>query len=159
MLFEDLYSSSESGIRISAELHRGGFVENVTFRRLRFDWQVLEKKSFLLHLEQNYDPSADFAPCVYPNGTKCPIPHFTPKQTTPVFDGIRFENITVVRAPRDLEIGRVNCSIAPCHNIAFDGVHLLDAPQPQAIKCTGVHGSEVDVDRRAWGTTGCVTSE
>jgi polygalacturonase len=32
ILFEDLVSTSESGIRISAELHRGGFVRNVTFR-------------------------------------------------------------------------------------------------------------------------------
>ena len=50
VLFEDLTSTSESGIRISAELLRGGFVRNVTFRNLTFDWNVLLKKSFLLEV-------------------------------------------------------------------------------------------------------------
>jgi hypothetical protein len=50
VLFEDLTSTSESGIRISAELLRGGFVRNVTFRNLTFDWNVLLKKTFLLEV-------------------------------------------------------------------------------------------------------------
>ena len=52
MLFEDLVSTSESGIRISAELNRGGFVRNVTFRNLTFAWAKLEKKTFLFEVEQ-----------------------------------------------------------------------------------------------------------
>jgi polygalacturonase len=50
VLFEDLTSTSESGIRISAELLRGGFVRTVTFRNMTFDWNALLKKTFLLEV-------------------------------------------------------------------------------------------------------------
>ena len=47
VIFEDLVSTSESGIRISAKLDRGGSVRNVSFRNLTFAWAQLEKKTFL----------------------------------------------------------------------------------------------------------------
>ena len=62
----------------------------------------------------------------------------------------------VVHAPNNLDIGKVDCSIAACHNIQFKGVKLLDAQKPQSIKCTGVHGKENNVDPGAW-RNGCVT--
>lgn len=59
MMF-NVCTCSESGIRISAELQRGGFVRNVTFRNLSFSWSTLHspnpnpKKAFLINVEQNY---------------------------------------------------------------------------------------------------------
>ena len=54
VIFEDLVSTSESGIRISAKLDRGGSVRNVSFRNLTFAWAQLEKKTFLFEVEQTY---------------------------------------------------------------------------------------------------------
>ena len=68
VLFEDLVSTSESGIRISAELLRGGFVRNVTFRNLTFDWSNLLKKTFLFEVEQNYPNGGTNPPCA-----GCPV--------------------------------------------------------------------------------------
>ena len=86
VVFEDLVSTSESGIRISGEIGRGGFVRNVTFRNLTFNWATLEKKTFLFEVSQTYPNGGTNAPCVYPNGTasdlhldlgQAPIPHCT----------------------------------------------------------------------------------
>ena len=106
VVFEDLVSTSESGIRISGELGRGGFVRNVSFRNLTFSWSVLEKKTFLFEVSQDYPNGGTNAPCVYSNGTNCTIPPLSKHQTSPDFDGIALENITVLHAPPGLSIGQ-----------------------------------------------------
>tara|TARA_B110000208_G_C11721633_1_gene413052 strand:- start:1 stop:1335 length:1335 start_codon:yes stop_codon:yes gene_type:complete len=148
VLFEDLVSNSESGIRISAELGRGGTVQNVTFRRLTFNWTALNtpnanpNKTFLFNVEQNYATGGTFPPC-----DGCPIPKLTPSQTTPVFDAIIFEDITVLRAPKGLPLGTWDCGVAPCTGIVFSNITLVDASGPIALLCSGVHGpAAVNVD-------------
>jgi hypothetical protein len=153
VLFEDLVSTGESGIRISGELDRGGFVRNVTFRNLTFSWSTLQKKTFLFSVQQNYPNGGIASPCRFPNGTLCPIPPLTPEQTTPDFRGIRFENVTVLHAPRGLNIGNFDCTVAPCLGIEMAHIKLLDAPGVNGMTCRGVSGSQADVDDRAFSPT------
>ena len=54
VLFEDCLSTGQSGIRISSELGRGGYVRNVVFRNISFSWQSIIHKDFLLHVNQDY---------------------------------------------------------------------------------------------------------
>lgn len=151
VLFEDLVSTSESGIRISAELGRGGFVRNVTFRNLTFAWAKLEKKTFLFEVEQTYPNGGTNPPC-----TGCPIPKLTPKQTIPDFGPIRFERITVLSAPKGLSIGKINCSVSPCHGIEVSDVRLVDAPGATPLACTQAHGTQDGNDPSAVHA-GCLT--
>lgn len=151
VLFEDLVSTSESGIRVSAELQRGGIVRNVTFRNLTFAWQSLEKKTFLFNIGQTYPNGGTNPPC---NG--CPIPPLTPKQTIPLFQGITFEDITVLSAPKGLSIGSIDCSISPCHAVTMNNLKLFNTPSPKGLSCTNVHGHQTDNDPSAIGP-GCIT--
>ena len=49
-------STGQSGIRISSELGRGGYVKNCTWRNMSFSWQSTAGKTFLLHVNQDYKP-------------------------------------------------------------------------------------------------------
>jgi hypothetical protein len=146
---------SESGIRISGELQRGGFVRNVTFRNLSFNWATLQKKTFLLSVQQNYPNGGTNPPCMYPNGTACPIPKFGPNRTNPDFHSIRFENITILHAPPGLNVGQFDCAIADCRDISFDGIRLVDAPTPNGLTCQGLHGEQHGVDAGGISTNKC----
>eukprot|EP01047_Picozoa_sp_COSAG01_P029800 COSAG01_NODE_2057_length_8526_cov_21.248576_6_plen_125_part_00 len=50
--FEDSTSTGESGIRISSQPGRGGYVTDVTVRRVDFTWSSIGRKSFLFHINQ-----------------------------------------------------------------------------------------------------------
>jgi polygalacturonase len=54
--FIDCISTGESGIRISSELGRGGYVRNVLFKNISFSWEKVQGKTFLLHVAQDYRP-------------------------------------------------------------------------------------------------------
>lgn len=56
VLFQDCVSTGESGIRISSELGRGGYVRNVTFDSIQFSWKANVGKSFLFHVNQVLSP-------------------------------------------------------------------------------------------------------
>jgi hypothetical protein len=154
VVFEDLTSTSESGIRISAEQMRGGYFKNIVFRNLTFGWSSLAapnhnpNKTFFLSVEQNYPNGGTYPPC-----DGCPIPPLTPSMTTPVFDGIRFERISIVEAQKGLSMGRFDCSVAPCKNITFD---TIATPSPQPLQCTGTIAGGVTRVAAALVPTGCV---
>ena len=98
----------------------------------------------------------------YPNGgtnppcTGCPIPKLTPNQTIPDFGPIRFEGITVLSAPKGLSIGKINCSVSPCHGIVVSDVRLVDAPGATPLACTQAHGTQDGNDPSAVHA-GCLT--
>ena len=142
VVFENLVSTAESGIRISAELGRGGFVHNVSFRNLTFSWDHLLKKTFLFEVTQDYPNGGTNPPCV-----GCRIPRLSANQTVPDFDGITFRDITVTRAPRGLRMGTINCSVAACHSITLDNIHVLgeSTSPPLSLSCTNVHGEQHNV--------------
>jgi polygalacturonase len=50
--FRDCTSTGESGIRISSELGRGGYVRDVSFENMAFTWEKDVGKSFLFHVNQ-----------------------------------------------------------------------------------------------------------
>jgi polygalacturonase len=128
--FLDSVSTGESGIRISSELGRGGYVRDVLFKNLSFSWNKIEGKTFLFHVAQDYKPD-------------------NPNKTLSFFDNIRFENITVTSAPNGLPIGDITClHQTPCHNISLEAIHLAPGKvsSPKALSCKNVHGSQTDVD-------------
>ena len=55
--FEDCTSTGVSGIRISQQAHRGGYLKNAAFRNITFDWGdsfAFEKKTYLFGVGQSY---------------------------------------------------------------------------------------------------------
>ena len=46
--FVDSVSTGESGIRISSELGRGGYVRDILFKNLSFSWDKIEGKTFVV---------------------------------------------------------------------------------------------------------------
>jgi hypothetical protein len=158
VVFEDLVSTSESGIRISAELMRGGFFKNIVFRNLTFGWTSLAipnhnpNKTFFLHVEQNYPNGGTYPPC---NG--CPIPPLTPNMTTPVFDGIRFEQILILDAPKGFKMGGFDCTVAPCKNVTFDTIITASGvPPPQPLQCKGTITGGISGVNASLVPAGCV---
>lgn len=139
IVFENLVSTAESGIRISSELDRGGFVRNVSFRNLTFSWDHLLKKTFLFEVTQDYPNGGTNPPC---NG--CPIPRLSLNQTTPDFAGITFKDITVTHAPQGLRMGTINCSVASCSSITLDNIRVLSS-LPQSLSCANVRGEQHNV--------------
>lgn len=126
--FIDSVSTGESGIRISSELGRGGYVRNILFKNLTFSWKILEKKTFLFHVNQDYNPD-------------------NPNKTLSYFSNISFDDIIVTSAPKYLSVGDVTClDQTPCYNISFNNVQLLNVSSPRSLSCKNVHGSQTDVN-------------
>jgi len=130
--FTDCTSTGESGIRISSELGRGGYVRDVTFQRMEFSWSRVLSKSFLLHINQDYKPD-------------------NPNHTLSYFSNIDFKNITVSSAPEHFPIGDITClSETPCQNISFQHIHVsADVISPARLTCTNANGTQKDVDTHA----------
>lgn len=91
--FEDSTSTGESGIRISSQPGRGGFVTDVTVRRVDFRWKASAKKSFLFHVNQERickpagcsgGPKCGFA-CDNPNACECGMRVSLPVAVNPAF--------------------------------------------------------------------------
>ena len=90
VVFEDCVSTGESGIRISSELGRGGYVRNVAFRNMSFSWDTAAGKSFLLHINQDYKPD-------------------NPNKTLSYFTNITLEGLKVTKAPKGFKLGDITC--------------------------------------------------
>ena len=136
IVFEDSVSTGPSGIRISQQTQRGGFLKNIWFRNISFDfgdkYVTLKKKYFVLTLEQSYAAEDD--------GKVCPG-----NDPQPNMNGIHFENLTVVKAPSNLSIGDLSCdqTMPPaCTNITFDGLVFLDVHEPLPLTCSSRPGTE-----------------
>ena len=133
--FEDCTSTGVSGIRISQQAQRGGFLRNLQFRNISFDFgatYAFEKKTFVLTLQQSY--AAEDA------GKVCP--GYNPQ---PTMEGVHFQNLTVVRAPPNLTIGDLSCDRADppaCTNVTIEGLVFLDVPTPQPLTCSVEPGSQ-----------------
>jgi polygalacturonase len=133
--FEDSVSTGVSGIRISQQSQRGGFLRNVWFRNISFDFGnkfAFEKKSFVLDVHQSYAAEDD--------GKVCPG-----YDSQPTMTGIHFADLTVVRAPSNLRIGDLGCDRSDppaCTNVTIDRLVLLDAPEPQPLTCSNRPGSQ-----------------
>ena len=133
--FEDCVSTGVSGIRISQQTQRGGYLKNVTFRNISFDFgssYVFEKKTFVMSLHQSY-AAGD-------GGKVCP--GYNPQ---PIMRGVRFLNLTVLRAPPNLTIGDLGCDNTnppACTHVTIDGLSFLDVPRPQPLTCSDRPGSQ-----------------
>lgn len=126
--FVDCVSTGESGIRISSELGRGGYVRNVLFKNISFSWEKIQSKTFLLHVNQDYKPD-------------------NPNKTLSYFSNISFTDLVVTKAPKNFPVGDITClNQTPCYNISFNGVHLLNVSSPKHLSCSNCHGTQRDVD-------------
>jgi len=123
VVFEDSISTGYSGIRISSELGRGGYVRNVRFSNISFSWEKLlhDHKQFLLHVNQDYKPD-------------------NPNTTLSYFDNITFEAITVSHAPKGVPLGDITClPQSACTGINFRRIRISDSVEaPVPVKCSGV---------------------
>ena len=127
--FEDSVSTGESGIRISSELGRGGYVRDVVFRNISFSWDKTEGKSFLLHVNQDYRPD-------------------NPNKTLSYFGNLSFIDLTVTAAPKNFPLGDFTClQDTPCLNTTFANIstQALDSPSP--ITCSYVGGTQANVGK------------
>ena len=141
VLFENCVSTGESGLRISSELGRGGFVRNVTFRNISFSWDTLVGKTFLLHVNQDYKPDN-------PNKTLCD------------FTNISFEGLRVTAAPPGMPLGDITC----LEQSACEGINLHDitlAPtveRPKALACSHIASGTMEGVGADVAPPGCTTS-
>ena len=128
-------STGASGIRISQQVQRGGYLKNVRFTNISFDFgdhYVFEKKTFVLNVHQSY--------AAEDGGKVCPGYHPQPTMT-----GIHFRNLTVARAPANLNIGDLGCDRTTppaCTDITIDGFVFMDVPKPQPLTCSNRPGSQ-----------------
>lgn len=133
--FEDSVSTGVSGIRISQQLQRGGFLRNILFRNISFNFGnkfVFEKKTFVLMMHQSYAAEDEGKVC----------PGYNPQ---PTMTGIHFADLTVVQAPSNLTIGDLGCdrTFPPaCTKVSIERLVLLDAPNPQPLTCSSRPGSQ-----------------
>ena len=126
-------STGQSGIRISSELGRGGYVRDVTFENIRFTWKEMAGKSFLFHVNQGYRSD-------------------NPNTTTSEFRNFRFKNLI---AAGPVPVGDFTClPQSPCHNITIDGLDL-SGMTAGAMTCDEAFGSAKGVT----GGTSCIKSE
>jgi polygalacturonase len=96
VLFEDCSSTGESGIRISSELGRGGYVRHVRFANIRFRWRTIQGKSFLLHVNQDYKPD-------------------NPNRTLSFFSSLSLVNLSVDEAPAGFQPASPSATSPACH--------------------------------------------
>ena len=133
--FVDSVSTGASGIRISQQTQRGGYIRNATFRNITFDWGTswkFKKKSFMLTSQQSYAASD--------GGTVCP--GYAPQ---PTMRGVAFENLRVLRAPPGLVLGDLGCDAADppvCTGFVLDDITVHNTPSVQALTCSSRPGSE-----------------
>ena len=142
VLFEDCVSTGESGIRISSELGRGGFVRNVTFRNISFSWDSTHThKAFLLHVNQDYKPDN-------PNKTLCD------------FTNISFEGLRVAAAPEGFELGDITClEQSACEDINLRDISLAPSVKGvKAIACAHVASGAMAGVGAAVAPPSCTTS-
>ena len=133
VLFEDCVSTGQSGIRISSELGRGGYVKNCTFRNISFNWQSTAGKTFLLHVNQDYKPD-------------------NPNKTLSFFSNLTFEGLVVNRAPPGFKLGDITClEQSACKGVHLSDIHLARGVEGvQPVTCQGVaSGSQDGVDPAA----------
>lgn len=133
--FLDSVSTGASGIRISQQAQRGGYIRNATFRNISFSWGTsfaFQKKSFLLDSHQSYAASDGGAVC----------PGYAPQ---PTMRGVAFENLTVLGAPPGLVLGDLGCDAAvppACTGFALNGITIRGAPLAQPLTCSNRPGSQ-----------------
>ena len=132
VVFEDSTSTGWSGIRISSELGRGGYVRNVRFSNISFSWEKLihDHKQFLLHVNQDYKPD-------------------NPNTTLSYFDNITFEGLTVTHAPKGAPLGDITClPQSACTGIDLKTISISDSVEaPVPVTCSGVaSGVVLDTD-------------
>jgi hypothetical protein len=142
VLFEDCVSTGESGIRISSELGRGGFVRNVTFRNISFSWDSTHThKAFLLHVNQDYKPDN-------PNKTLCD------------FTNVSFEGLRVTAAPEGFELGDITClEQSACEGINLRDITLAPTVQsPKPLACSHIASGAMEGVGAALAPPGCTTS-
>jgi hypothetical protein len=142
VLFEDCVSTGESGIRISSELGRGGFVRNVTFRNISFSWDSTHThKAFLLHINQDYKPDN-------PNKTLCD------------FTNVSFEALRVAAAPEGFELGDITClEQSACEDINLRNISLAPSVKGvKAIACAHVASGAMAGVGAAVAPPSCTTS-
>jgi len=126
--FLDSVSTGESGIRISSELGRGGYVRNILFQNISFSWEENKGKTFLLHINQNYKPD-------------------NPNKTLSQFTNITLDRLTVTKAPDNFPVGDMTClNQSICHGINLSSIHLYNSHKPKPLTCNYVLGSQSDVD-------------
>ena len=137
--FVDSTSSGESGICISSQPGRGGYVRDVTVRNVEFHWKSKGGKAFLFHVNQQRickpgcagGPHCGFA-CDNKNAS-----------LTTQFSNFVFEDITA-HGPPDLPIGDFTGGAVPItgvmlRNITFNGFDLKQ--HGVAMTCVNVSGS------------------
>ena len=131
--FKDSVSTGQSGIRISSELGRGGYVKDVTFENIKFTWKEMAAKSFLFHVSQGYKSD-------------------NPNKTTSEFLNFLFKNLT---AAGPVPVGDFTClPQSPCHNITIDGLDL-SGMKGSAMTCADAFGSAKGVT----GGSSCINPE
>ena len=142
VVFEDCISTGESGIRISSELGRGGFVRDIMFHNISFSWDSTHThKTFLLHVNQDYKPDN-------PNKTLCD------------FTNITFSDLRVATAPEGFNLGDITC----LEQSAREGINLRNvslAPSvkgAKAIACSHVASGEMIDVRAAVASPSCTNS-
>ena len=127
--FEDSISTGESGIRISSQPGRGGYVKDIVFRNLQFSWTKKQGKSFLFHINQAYKSDNQ-------NTT-----------VTSTFANFLFSNISM-KAPADLPVGDFTGGALPISNVTLSNI-LISGPDPKlkgvAMTCFNVSGTSVSV--------------
>ncbi|CAK0824140.1 unnamed protein product [Prorocentrum cordatum] len=136
VLFSNCTSTGVSGIRISAQQKRGGYIRNVRFEDMIFDWPgdafVFKNKSFVLTVDQDYGSGGDPCPGMGPSAE---------------FFNFSFKNLTITHSPSGLRIGHITCpDAASCLDVSIDGLQFLDVPRPIPLTCANIHGSQVGVD-------------
>ena len=133
--FEDCVSTGVSGIRVSQQTQRGGYLRNISFRNISFDFGtefVFQKKTFMMSVHQSY-PAED-------GGRVCPGYH-----PQPTMHGMHFINLTVLRAPANLTIGDLGSDRThppSCTDITIDGLSFVHVPHPQPLTCSNRPGEE-----------------
>lgn len=135
VVFENCSSTGVSGIRISAQKNRGGYIRNVRFQDISFNWPgdtfAFANKTFLFDIDQTYPSGGD------------PCPGMDPKAE---FADFSFKNVTVVHSPGGLKVGHITCDEPElCHGITIDGLNFLDVPSAFPLTCANISGSQSNV--------------
>ena len=138
--FRDSVSTGQSGIRISSELGRGGYVRDVRFENITFGWKGLEGKAFLLHVNQDYRPD-------------------NPNTTLSYFSNLSFVNLTVSAAPKGFPVGDITClNATPCTGTLLSNIDTTAIDSPQPLQCAHATGSEAGLRGKGIGA-GCVRGQ
>ena len=141
--FEDSTSTGESGIRISSQPGRGGYVSDITVRRVDFSWASVGHKSFLFHINQERICQKGCA-----GGPKCGFAcdNRNASLATP-FSNFVFEDITM-HAPAGLPIGDFTGGAVPIVGVVLKNITIVgpDLTKPGvAMSCVNVSGTSSDV--------------